>query len=118
VVSRANGSCKAEFDIIRAATGLDFSRRSGISRFTRFSTISHGTREIREIRGQILKKEQHVATRCRCVASRKAQRNPCKIRLVAVLPIFRTYISILRFLLFAAILSFCPPCFCRSLSNG
>jgi hypothetical protein len=32
-------------------------------------------------------KEQHVANRCRCVASRKAQRNPCKIRLVAVLPI-------------------------------
>jgi hypothetical protein len=26
--------------------------------------------------------QQHVATCCRCVASRKAQRNPCKIRLV------------------------------------
>jgi hypothetical protein len=36
--------------------------------------------------------QQHVATCCRCVASRKAQRNPCKIRLVAVLPIFRTSI--------------------------
>jgi hypothetical protein len=31
--------------------------------------------------------QQHVATCCRCVAGRKAQQNPCKIRLVAVLPI-------------------------------
>jgi hypothetical protein len=37
-------------------------------------------------------KEQYVATCCRCVAGRKGQRNPCKIRLVAVLPIFRTSI--------------------------
>ncbi len=48
--------------------------------------------------------QQHVANRCRCVASRKAQRNPCKIGLVAVLPIFQTCISILPF--FAADLSF------------
>ncbi len=46
--------------------------------------------------------QQHVATRCRCVASRKAQRNPCKMRLVAVLRVFPTYISILRFLRFFA----------------
>jgi hypothetical protein len=36
--------------------------------------------------------QQNVATCCRCVASGKGQRNPCKIRLVAVLPIFRTSI--------------------------
>jgi hypothetical protein len=36
--------------------------------------------------------QQHVATCCRCVASRKAQRNPCKMGFVAVLPIFRTSI--------------------------
>src|SRR5271157_1429076 len=42
-------------------------------------------------------KRLHVANCCRCVASRKAQRNPCKIRLVAVLPIFQTCISILPF---------------------
>jgi hypothetical protein len=47
-------------------------------------------------------KQRHVATCCRCVASRKAQRNPCKMRLVAVLPIFRTCISILPFLPFFA----------------
>ena len=47
--------------------------------------------------------QQHVANRCRCVASRKAQRNPCKIGLVAVLPIFQTCISIL-------------PFFCRQIS--
>jgi hypothetical protein len=33
-----------------------------------------------------------VASCCRCVASRKAQQNPCKMGLVAVLPIFRTSI--------------------------
>jgi hypothetical protein len=36
--------------------------------------------------------QQYVATCCRCVATRKAQRNPCKTRLVAVLPISRTSI--------------------------
>src|SRR5271157_3855645 len=36
--------------------------------------------------------QQHVASRCRCVASGKGQRNPCKMRLVAVLPIFQTSI--------------------------
>jgi hypothetical protein len=44
--------------------------------------------------------EQHVATCCRCVAGGKAQRNPCKTRLVAVLPIFLTSIyqsSVLAF---------------------
>jgi hypothetical protein len=57
-------------------------------------------------------KEQHVADCCRCVASGKGQRNPCKIRLVAVLPIFRTCISILRVLrLFAAISCFAFPFF-------
>jgi hypothetical protein len=37
-------------------------------------------------------KQLNVATCCRCVAGRKGQRNPCKIRIVAVLPIFRTSI--------------------------
>jgi hypothetical protein len=32
-------------------------------------------------------KQQYVATCCRCVASGKGQRNPCKMGLVAVLPI-------------------------------
>jgi hypothetical protein len=37
-------------------------------------------------------KQLHVASCCRCVASGKGQRNPCKMGLVAVLPIFRTSI--------------------------
>jgi hypothetical protein len=37
-------------------------------------------------------KEQYVASCCRRVASRKAQQNPCKMGLVAVLPIFWTSI--------------------------
>jgi hypothetical protein len=36
--------------------------------------------------------QQHVATCCRCVAGGKRQRNPCKMGLVVVLPIFRTSI--------------------------
>jgi hypothetical protein len=48
--------------------------------------------------------EHNVADCCRCVAGGKGQRNPCKIRLVAVLPIFLTSIhqsclSLIRWLI-------------------
>ena len=36
--------------------------------------------------------QQNVADCCRCVAGGKGQRNPCKMGIVAVLPIFRTSI--------------------------